>query len=301
VRVAVTGVSGLLGAYLAAAFRADNNVHGMDRNAWWGDWPLAVSRGDLEDDRFVRETLRGIQPDVLIHCAGTANVDAAEKDPASAMEHNKGITQRLLDHLPSSCLFVYLSTDSVFSGRSHLRGEEEQPVPVNVHAKTKLDAERVVSEFPFHLIIRTNFYGWSSGRKKTAAEWLYRALKHQENITLFDDFFFTPIYAADLSGFLVRMIQQGARGLFHIAGRDRVSKYEFGAIMAHEMKASMDRVARGSIADMSLGAPRSSEIALASGKAEQFLGEKMPSCEDGIRRFLADRDRPLSERLRTNA
>jgi dTDP-4-dehydrorhamnose reductase len=262
---------------------------------------LDLFRGELQDPSFVEEAITRSQPNVLIHCAGTVNVDACEKDPQQALEHNRGITQRILRSLSPGCLFVYVSTDSVFSGKSRLWTEDEPPSPVNVHARTKLEAERVVSQHPQHLIIRTNFFGWSAGRKKTAAEWLYGALDRQEPITLFDDFFFTPIYAVDLSRILFRMIQRDARGLFHVAGADRVSKYQFGALMAHGMDVSMANVRRGSIADMPLGAPRSLDISLSSGKAEKFSGARMPRCQDGVARFLSDFKKPLSERFRGNA
>ena len=300
-KVTITGASGLLGAHLAAAFREHHEVIGIDRNSWWGDWPLALLRGELQDASFVEEAISRSQPNVLIHCAGTVNVDACEKNPAQALEDNRGITQRLLHSVSPDCLFVFISTDSVFSGNSRLSTEDHPTSPVNVHARTKLEAERAVSQHPQHLIIRTNFFGWSSGRKKTAAEWLYGALDRQEPITLFDDFFFTPIYAVDLSTILFRMIQRDARGLFHVAGADRVSKYEFGTVMAHGMCASIANVRRGSIADMPLGAPRSSDISLSSGKAERFLGTPMPRCHDGLTRFLSDFKKPLSERFRGNA
>jgi dTDP-4-dehydrorhamnose reductase len=301
VRIAITGVSGLLGAHLATAFRKDHDVSGIDRNEWWGDWPLTLSKGDLQDKAFLAETIKSIQPDVLVHCAGTVNVDAAEKDPAEALDQNQGITQRLLQAVSPSCSFVYVSTDSVFSGDLQRWTEDQQPAPLNVHGKTKLAAERSVQQHARHLIIRTNFYGWSSGRKKTAAEWLHGALERQESITLFDDFFFTPIYAVDLAEILSRMVRRDAGGVFHVAGRDRVSKFEFGSIMAREMNVSMQRVKKGSIAAMPLEAPRSTEISLSSEKVQRFLGEPMPRCEEGVRRFLGDRNKPLSARFTHNA
>lgn len=300
-KIAITGASGLLGAHLASAFRTHHEISGIDRNEWWGDWPLDLVKGELHDPAFAEQAVTGIQPDVLIHCAGTVNVDACEKDPAQALEHNRGITQHLLHSVSPRCLFVYISTDSLFSGNSRLWTEDQQPSPVNVHAKTKLEAEHAVSQHPQHLIVRTNFYGWSSGRKKTAAEWLYGALERQEPITLFDDFFFTPIYVVDLAGILHRMVEREARGLFHVAGADRVSKYEFGAMMARGMKVSMDNVRKGTLAEMPLGAPRAPDISLGSGKAEKILGEPMPRCEDGVARFLSDFKKPLSERFRCNA
>ena len=70
-----------------------------------------------------------------------------------------------------------------------------------------------------HLIVRTNFYGWSSGRKQTSAEWLHAALKTGQPITLFGDFFFTPIYIVDFVELLERLIETGYLGIIHLVGR----------------------------------------------------------------------------------
>ena len=295
-KVLVTGASGLLGAHIASGFAASHQVTGADRNAWWGDRPLPFLKCDLNEPAEVRHAMAATRPGAVIHCAGLADVDACERDPDRASIANVVLTRNLVSETPLSCLFVYISTDSVFSGDSRFWPEDHKPAPRNVYARSKLQGEEEVRKLRDHLIIRTNFYGWSSGRKKTSAEWLYRALAAGEAITLFEDFYFTPIYAPDLVRILRTVIDRGARGVLHLAGRDRVSKYSFGETMARLMGVSMKNVRRGSILESNLSATRSTDISLNTQRARDLSGGDMPGCEEGLKRFLADKDRPLSRR-----
>jgi dTDP-4-dehydrorhamnose reductase len=187
----------------------------------------------------------------------------------------------------------------VFKGDRPNASEAELPCPRTVYARSKLHGEwDVALASEDHLIVRTNFYGWSSGRKQTAAEWLYQSLASGAPITLFDDFFFSPIYVVDLVQRLVALIESGHRGLLHLAGAERVSKYQFGALMAEAAGFSMAHVTQGSIDAAKLAAPRPKDMSLSSRRFSEMTGMELPGCAQGLRRFLDDRRRPLSERVR---
>lgn len=175
--------------------------------------------------------------------------------------------------------------------------EEEPPRPRTAYGKSKLQGEREVrSACSRRLVIRTNFYGWSSGRKTTFAEWLYGALKTRQRITLFEDFFFTPIYVMDLAERLAALIETDQGGLFHLAGADRISKEAFGKRLAELGHLSLENVQRGTLSQASLSADRPRDMSLSSERFVRTTGLTLPGCGEGIRRFLDDRDRSLSAR-----
>lgn len=295
--VLVTGVTGLLGSHVAAALQLSELVVGVDRHPWWGDRPLDVRTADLRDGGIVDRLLEDVRPDVLIHCAALVNVDACERQPDDAFAVNAEIPARLARAAGPGCLFVYIATDGVFRGESPFASEDTVPEPRTVYGRTKLAGEQEVARVtPNHLILRTNFFGWSSGRKQTSAEWLYRALEQQDPITLFDDFYFSPIYVVDFVAAMLGLVDGGARGLFHVAGGERVSKYEFGLELARQAGFPTTNVRRGSIDDAKLAAPRPKDMSLSTERAAASLGRPLPGVRDGIARFLADRGRSLSER-----
>ena len=296
-RVLVTGASGLLGAHIAAALARFDEVLGVDRHPWWGDQPVALERGDLADAGSIERLVQGFRPHLVFHCAALVDVDACERSPAEAFAANAELPGRLARAVPAGCLFVYVTTDGVFRGDAPSATEEMPPEPRTVYGQSKLAGERAVAQAAGnHLILRTNFFGWSSGRKQTSAEWLYRALERQDAITLFDDFYFSPIYVVDFVSAMLRLIDAGARGLLHLTGGERLSKYDFGMRMARQAGFPVDHVRRGSIDAAALAAPRPKDMSLSTARAAGLLGSELPSASAGIERFLADRERPLSVR-----
>lgn len=297
--VLITGCCGLLGAPLTALLSRQHHVTGTDRHPWWGDQPAEIIIGDLQTPGFIREVVSRVVPDILIHCAAMVNVDACEQDPARAYISNADITRDLARAVPRHCLVVYIMTDGIFMGDTAFATEQSLPCPKTVYGRSKLHGEWDVKQATDnHLIIRTNFYGWSSGRKRTSAEWLYHALETGQTITLFDDFFFTPIYIVDFVERLRLLIEGGHRGTFHLCGKERVSKYDFGTLMATAASLSMECVRRGSMESIPLAALRPKDISLSSDRFHDVTGVDVPGCMDGLRRFLADRARPLSARFK---
>ena len=296
-KILITGASGLLGAHLTAFLSRRHQVTGTDRHPWWGDRPAHWAAGDLEDPSFMETLLGKAAPDCVIHCAAMTYVDLCKRDPVLAHAANAELTRRLARAVSPHCLFVYISTDGLFNGDKPMVTEEEPPMPRTVYGRSKLQGEREVqSACGRHLIVRTNFYGWSSGRKTTFAEWLYGALESGQRITLFEDFFFTPIYVVDLAERLTVLIEAGRTGLFHVAGAERVSKEAFGRQLAEPARFSLENVQRSTLKQASLAADRPRDMSLSSLRFCRATGMTVPGCKEGILRFLGDRGRPLSAR-----
>jgi dTDP-4-dehydrorhamnose reductase len=297
--VAITGCCGLLGAHLAAALSAAHRVVGFDRHPWWGGRAIELHRGDLADDRARDAFIRHAAPDLLIHCAAMVNVDECESRPVEAYHTNATITKLLTQAVPNDCHVVYITTDGIFDGDLPLRTERDLPCPRTVYARSKLHGEwEIQLANRRHLIVRTNFFGWSARTKNTAGEWLFDALRDGRPITLFDDFWFTPIYVVDLVERILALVEGGRAGIVHVTGKERVTKYEFGMQLAAAAGFSTSNVRRGSIKTAALQAPRPHDMSLDSALAERLLQRPLPHCRQGIARFLAHRTQSLEERVR---
>jgi dTDP-4-dehydrorhamnose reductase len=296
--ILVTGACGLLGAHVVAALSSDHRMVGIDRHSWWGSRPLDVVSGDLLSDTFVTETVRRVAPSIVVHCAAMVDVDACERQPDLAEACNARMTRTLVRAAGPDALFVYITTDGIFQGDRPFMTEADAPNPRTVYGWSKLHGEQEVQAAgDNHLIVRTNFYGWSSGRKKTSAEWLYRALVAGEAITGFMDFYFTPIYVVDFVERLRMLMASRHRGVFHLCGADRVSKYDFATTLAAEAALSTAGIGRGSIETANLVAPRPKDMSLSSEKFCRSIGAAVPGCTEGIRRFLAHRQVGLEDRF----
>ncbi len=296
-RVLITGVGGLLGAHLASAFGNTHEVMGIDRNPSWGKLPIRSSCGDLTDSKFLDRVMGDFAPELLIHCAAITDVDACEKNDRMAYAVNADATETLAKRLNPHARFVYISTDAVLHGDTPWATEESIPVPRTVYGLSKRKGEQAVEQcVKNHLIVRSNFYGWSSGRKKTFAEWLYRSLEQGLPIRLYADVFFAPIYVMNLVEGVQRLVDGHHQGLFHLGGKDLLSKYDFGVQLAKLAGFSMAHAKRSRLEEGGHPAPRAKELSMDSSRFEQAVGYKIPSLHLGLKRFLGDRSRTLQER-----
>ena len=94
-----------------------------------------------------------IRPDIVVHAAALANVDACENDPEAARRLNVGMTENLLDAIAAecpTCRFVYVSSDQVYDGQGP--HDEASPCPGNVYGRTKLEGEEVALKHPDSLV-----------------------------------------------------------------------------------------------------------------------------------------------------
>jgi dTDP-4-dehydrorhamnose reductase len=296
--VAITGATGLLGAHIAAALAAKHRVTGFDRHPWWSSSNVKIHQGELADPAQRAAFIADANPDLFVHCAAMVNVDACEERPADAYFANGVVPGLLARAVRPDCTFVYVTTDGIFSGDTPMLRETDLPCPRTVYGRSKLHGEweTALSGRP-HLIVRTNFYGWSSGAKQTSGEWLYAALAERRPITLFDDFWFTPLYVTELVERIFALLAAKARGTYHVVGADRVTKHEFGQLLADAAGFSMDTVKRGSIDAAALRAPRPRDMSLDGSLAARLSGVAAPRCADGVARFVADRGHTLEQRV----
>ena len=294
----ITGAGGLLGSHLAARCARDGRVVAVDRRPWWGDTSAESIVGDLLTPGWIEQVVADAAPQVILHCAAMVDLEACERDPLQADLINATLTRRIARATPAGSLFVYISTDGLFDGRESWMTEQTLPCPRTVYGRSKIHGEwETQLATRDHLILRTNFFGWSSGRKVSSAEWLFAALERQTRITMFDDFHFTPIYVVPMVEAVCALIARGARGVVHVAGADRVTKFDFAMAMAEVAALDPSAVLRGSMRDAGLLADRPSDMSLHSGRCVDLTGHPVPSVRDGLRQFVADRHRPLSARF----
>jgi dTDP-4-dehydrorhamnose reductase len=294
----ITGAGGLLGAHLVASAAMRGRVVAVDRRPWWGDTPAESRNGDLLEPGWIEAIIAEVAPTTIVHCAAMVDVDGCEEDPGLAERLNGVLTKRVARSAPPGCLVVYISTDGLFDGTRPWSTEATLPCPRTVYGRSKLRGEwEVQLATQDHLLLRTNFFGWSSGRKRSSAEWLFQALVRAEPVTMFEDFFFTPLYVVDFVERLWALVDRRARGIVHVGGADRLSKHAFAIAMAETAGLSTRAVRRGRIADAPLVADRPHDMSLATVRPELLSGMTPPSCLAGLRRFVADRGTSLAVRL----
>jgi dTDP-4-dehydrorhamnose reductase len=287
-RLLVTGASGLLGLPLALdATRAGYTVTGVVNSHRLNNPPFAQVAADFSEPGCAAAILEQAAPDLVVHCAALANLDAAEKDPGLARRINTELPGELAyETARRSIRLVHISTDQVFDGVRGNYQEDDEPNPLGVYARTKLEGEKaVLSANPRAAVARVVFYGWSLSGRRSLAEFFYNNLAAGSPVKGFTDVFFCPLQVNELVRLLMKIAESGLSGLYHTVSRESLSKYAFGVAIARRFGLDEGLVQPTSVMDAGLAARRSPNLTLRVDKLQSALGYALPGQADGLDRF----------------
>ena len=285
-RVVLTGASGQLGAYLVGRLVAA----GHEVSAWSGTdtgmrGGVALRPVDLTDAEAIGRALDEDDPEAIVHAAAISAADAVRRDPAQARAVNVEATARLADWCARrGRRLVFTSTDLVFDGSHPWYREEDPAEPVLAYGRTKREAEPAVLAIPRGLVARVGLlYGPAREGRATYFDRTIAGLRAGQPQTFFEDEFRTALDYATAAAILVRLAESGATGLLHVAGRERVSRYELirRATVALGLDARLVRANRQS--DAAPSEPRPADVSLDTTRLATLLPDlRRPPIEEAV-------------------
>jgi dTDP-4-dehydrorhamnose reductase len=285
----ITGVSGLLGNNLAYYFRNKYEVLGLFNAHQVSIDGICLDRCDLTDAGNLTNIIRRFSPQIIIHCAGLANVDECEDDRAKAKKINVLATKNIIeDVIDKDVYLIYISTDAVYGGNKGDYSEDESVNPQNYYSRTKYEGELEVSRKANSLVLRTNFFGWNVQKKKSLAEWILSELKAKRKINGFKDAYFSSIYTMELAKVIDKSIERHLRGVHNCGSSDSCSKYEFALKIAECFGLDKELIRPVSIEDYGFRARRGKDLTLNVGKLQKGLDCEMPTLNHSIEAFHRD-------------
>jgi len=269
----VTGAGGLIGNYLVQT--APPFFPGATVVA------LTHARLDLTDFAAVRREFRHQNPGLVIHCAALSSNSACLANPPLSRKLNVEAAA-LLAELAADVGFVLFSTDHVFDGQQG-RYDETQPVnPLSLYAETKVAAEQIILRNPRHTVIRTSINGGvSAAGDRSFNEQLRRAWAAGQLLELFTDEFRCPIAAIETARAVWELALGGKPGLYHVAGSERLSRWQIGQLFAARWPRLHPRLKPVSLKAHS-GPPRPPDISLDCSKAQRLLSFPLPGLTEWL-------------------
>ena len=285
-KLLVTGVSGFVGSVFAQIASKTYQVYGI-----YHQHPLAIPHchlqsTDLRNHRTLLEELKSIQPDVLVHLSAIAQPSQCEQTPQNAYQINVEVTRWLTEYCALAQIpFVFASTDLVFNGREAPYVETDATTPLNLYGHHKAEAEKSVLEIlPHALICRFPLlFGRSLCTKNFMQEWLHH-LATGKTIKLFVDEFRTATTPQAVTQGILLLLEQGASGIYHLGGKERISRYEFGQMLARVFHYSESQLIACYQKDLNLTALRPADTSLNSQKAFD-LGYTPPSTLTALHQY----------------
>lgn len=187
---------------------------------------------DITNSEEVTETIKKVNPNVVVHCAAWTAVDLAEEseNKEKVMAINVGGTENIARVCKElDCKMVYISTDYVFDGYGTRPWEEDckDYAPLNVYGESKLMGEKVVSlKLEKYFIVRIAWVFGVNGNNFIKT--MLNVGKKFDTLKVVNDQIGTPTYTYDLSRLLVDMIETDKYGYYHATNEGGyISWYDF--------------------------------------------------------------------------
>jgi dTDP-4-dehydrorhamnose reductase len=300
-KILVTGASGLLGLNLCLGNWDSHTLLGLDRGKL-ANTPFELIHADLDDPQAASRLIDTIKPDAVIHTAALANLEKCEADPQGARYLNAEIPGILAEAAArASVRFIHISTDAVFDGtKDGIYTEDDVPNPLGVYSATKLLGEKnVLSAYPAAVVARVNFFGWSLSGTRSLSEFFYNKLSAGEQCNGFTDVYFCPMFVGDLAATLLRMLEKGLSGLYHVVGSEALNKYEFGVRIARQFGFDEGLIRPISVEQSTLIAQRSHNLRLSIHKLSTDLGIEIPGVSTGIEQFYTQLQQGYPQKMRS--
>lgn len=296
-KILLLGKDGQVGWELQRSLSVLGEVVAVGRQATHNPQGLC---GDVTDLAGLADTLRQVQPGVIVNAAAHTAVDKAQSEPEVARQINALAPALLAQYATEKgALLVHYSTDYVFDGSGNTPWTETDATgPLSVYGQTKLEGEQAVAGWANHLILRTSWvYGARGGN---FAKTMLRLAAERESLSVIDDQFGAPTSAellADVTAHAIRatLAQPQLAGLYHCVAEGETNWHGYARFVLAQakelgwtLKAGPEQVHATSTANYPTPAQRPLNSRLNTTKLQTNFGLILPPWQQGVARMLTE-------------
>ncbi|HAH05430.1 MAG TPA: hypothetical protein DCM05_02715 [Elusimicrobia bacterium] len=291
-KVLITGSTGLLAKGFEETAPGPQEIVGVHLRSYQAQDSRARHRTlDVRDGAAVERLFSEERFDAVVHAAGIASVDQVEKHPEEGRRSNLGgtlnVARACREH---GAYLVYVSTNAVFDGTRPPYAEDSPTSPLHHYGRIKLECEQAAArEAGPHAIVRPILmYGWNhSVNRPNPVTWIYEKLLHGDEVQLVDDVFENPLHNHQCGRALWRILERRPSGLFHLAGADRVSRWELGLKVAETFGLDAALLQRVDSSRFPGIAPRPKDTTFSTWRMQEELGVAPMTLAEGLGQMKA--------------
>lgn len=178
---------------------------------------------DLNNPQKSLNKLEGFQ--IVIFLAGITNMRYCENNKKESKLINYSNTLKLIKFfIKQKTFIIFLSTSSIFDGRTHLNSVNSKPNPLNYYAKLKYKIEKYLFErYDNYCVVRiTKIIDRNSPFIKN----LKKDLKKNQNIYGYKNIFVANLNVNTVINKIYFIIRNNFKGLFHLSGNKTRSYFD---------------------------------------------------------------------------
>ena len=244
---------------------------------------------DITNRKQIESCILDAEPDMILHAAAFTAVDRCESEGDIAYLVNATGTQNVcLAAQRLKVPIMYVSTDYIFDGTKPAPYDEWDPAnPQTVYGKSKFAGEWLVRALcPQHYIVRISWLCGHGGGN--FVETILKLAAEKDELKVVNDQHGSPTFVRDLSPELFRLFENGAFGTYHITNQGNTTWYDFAKKIV-ELGGGKARVIPCSTEEFPRPAPRPKNSRMSPRLYENAIGNRMPTWEEGLRKYLAER------------
>jgi dTDP-4-dehydrorhamnose reductase len=181
------------------------------------------------------DEVAALAPDVVINASAWTNVDGAEANPDAAYAVN-ALGPKYLAEGCARCgaALVQGSTNEVFPGHPGVFYREyDRTQAISSYARSKLAGEIAVTQMLHRLYIVRVAWLFGPGGANFPAK-IVEAANRLGSLRVVSDEFGNPTYAPDAAAAIVRLVESGRYGLYHLVNEGWTSRHQFAQqVLAH--------------------------------------------------------------------
>ncbi|UCB56955.1 MAG: dTDP-4-dehydrorhamnose reductase [Candidatus Omnitrophota bacterium] len=220
----ITGANGMLASALCPILtERGNEVISTDINA------PEMNALDVRDSEGVMSFFRKNRPEVVMHLAAATDMDMCQKNPEDTYAINaRGVRNVACACKEVSAEMVYVSTGAVFDGKKDGPYiESDRTNPLNIYGETKLAGEHFLQDIlKKHYIFRA---GWIIGGFEKDIKFVGKTLellRTRKELNMVSDRFGSPTCVEDFSRNMLKIVEAGLYGLYHLVNKGGCSRYD---------------------------------------------------------------------------
>lgn len=287
-KLLVAGIDTILGANLAAWLGNRYEIIGLS----FGE-PISIAgcrtatcEETSADD--AHQWIASERPQWVVHCGPAAQSTwNVPESPLPRPEHVAAAAAWARTAHEFQCEFTAVSSDGIFTGPWMFHRENgtcycESPAAQII----RLIEKEVLEAGPNTLLVRTNVFGWSPlSDTPGLTETILKAIEENQPLALDCTRHATPILATDFADVLDQAYRQKLRGVYHLAGGERVNPFRFACLMADQFGLSLSSLSAVETPseyrrDIGLG-----ETSLQTRRIRKTLETPLPLIREGIQRL----------------